>query len=300
MKKHAYLITAYNNFVILEKLLKALDDPRNDIYLHIDKKSSHVDIDRLNSTVSEATLHIINRMNVTWGAYSMIQCELRLLEAAHQHRYGYYHMISGTDFPIKSQNYIHEYLDKHNGKEFVHFSGADYTQTVQNRFKLYHLLHEYCGKNRRNPLLQIEKILLLMQKIMGVDRTKKSGLIFCAGSTWYSISDSLVSYILSQRELIKKIFSHSFVCDEIFLQTIVYNSPFKANVFMLESIKDDSKACLRLIDWKRGSPYEFRIDDAQELIGAGSDYLFARKFSDNQSALVDIISKSYSGKGSGK
>ena len=36
-KKHAYLIMAHNNFYILEKLLHLLDDPRNDIYVHIDK-----------------------------------------------------------------------------------------------------------------------------------------------------------------------------------------------------------------------------------------------------------------------
>ena len=36
--KHAYLIMAYNNLDILEKLLKLLDDGRNDIYLYIDKK----------------------------------------------------------------------------------------------------------------------------------------------------------------------------------------------------------------------------------------------------------------------
>ena len=39
MKKHAYLIMAHNNPYILKKLLNLIDDKRNDIYLHIDKKS---------------------------------------------------------------------------------------------------------------------------------------------------------------------------------------------------------------------------------------------------------------------
>lgn len=39
MKKHAYLIIAHNNWKILERLLILLDDNRNDIYLHIDRKS---------------------------------------------------------------------------------------------------------------------------------------------------------------------------------------------------------------------------------------------------------------------
>ena len=36
--KHAYLIMAHNEFDILEKQLRLLDDYRNDIYIHIDKK----------------------------------------------------------------------------------------------------------------------------------------------------------------------------------------------------------------------------------------------------------------------
>lgn len=37
--KHAYLIIAHSNLKQLQQLLLLLDDPRNDIYIHIDKKS---------------------------------------------------------------------------------------------------------------------------------------------------------------------------------------------------------------------------------------------------------------------
>ena len=38
MQRHAYLIMAHNNWYTLEKLIRLLDVPWNDIYLHIDKK----------------------------------------------------------------------------------------------------------------------------------------------------------------------------------------------------------------------------------------------------------------------
>ena len=38
-KKHAILIMAHNQFEILEKLMTQLDHERNDIYIHIDRKS---------------------------------------------------------------------------------------------------------------------------------------------------------------------------------------------------------------------------------------------------------------------
>lgn len=37
--KHAFLIIAHNEYPILEVLLSMLDDERNDIYLHIDKRA---------------------------------------------------------------------------------------------------------------------------------------------------------------------------------------------------------------------------------------------------------------------
>ena len=36
--KHAYLILAHNEFGLLQTLICYLDDERNDIYVHIDRK----------------------------------------------------------------------------------------------------------------------------------------------------------------------------------------------------------------------------------------------------------------------
>lgn len=40
MNRHAFLIMAHNHFDFLKILLKRLDDPRNDIYLHVDRKAA--------------------------------------------------------------------------------------------------------------------------------------------------------------------------------------------------------------------------------------------------------------------
>ena len=39
--KHAFLIIAHNEYPVLEVLLSMLDDERNDIYLHIDKRTGY-------------------------------------------------------------------------------------------------------------------------------------------------------------------------------------------------------------------------------------------------------------------
>ena len=117
--KHAYLIMAHNNFESLKYLLKAIDDDRNDIYLHIDKKTSYVDLEEIRTWVTKAGLFFAPRIKVFWGHFSVVQCELNLLRmATSKGKYHYYHFLSGVDYPIKSQDEIHECLKDCN-KEFV-------------------------------------------------------------------------------------------------------------------------------------------------------------------------------------
>ena len=46
---HAYLIIAHNEFDILKKTIQMIDDERNDIYIHIDKKCKNFDFQALSA-----------------------------------------------------------------------------------------------------------------------------------------------------------------------------------------------------------------------------------------------------------
>ena len=75
--KHAYLITAHNNFAQLQTLIMLLDDPQNDIYLHVDKKAKTFRADEIKVVYSD--LILIDRIRVNWGGHSQIKCEMNLL-----------------------------------------------------------------------------------------------------------------------------------------------------------------------------------------------------------------------------
>lgn len=63
--KHAYLIIAHNDPYCFHKLISLLDDKRNDIYVHIDKKS---DINLFNNVkVKYSNIYFTNRIDVQWG-----------------------------------------------------------------------------------------------------------------------------------------------------------------------------------------------------------------------------------------
>ena len=50
------------------------------------------------------------------------------------------------------------------------------------------------------------------------------------------------------------------MCDEMFLQTIVYNSSFKDKLYD-KDYDDAGLGNQRYIDWKRGTPYTVRNED---------------------------------------
>lgn len=82
-------------------------------------------------------------------------------------------------------------------------------------------------------------------------------------------------------------FKKTNCADEVFLQTICYNSPYYNNLYLKKD--DDYKQIMRFIDWNRGKPYTFKIEDLTEL--TNSEMLFARKFSSKVDK--EIIDKIY-------
>ncbi len=66
MKRHAYLIMAHNEFHMLKKLINELDDERNDIYIHIDRKTKRVDKGEITSWAKKSGIFFIHRINIYW------------------------------------------------------------------------------------------------------------------------------------------------------------------------------------------------------------------------------------------
>ena len=265
--KHAYLIIAHDNFTQLQLLLNLLDDERNDIYLHVDKKAASFSPSDVK--VSKSQLIFVDRINVIWGGHSQIQCEMNLLKAAGAKHYRYYHLLSGVDLPLKTQDEIHGFFQKHHGKNFITYDKAAIeTGIFIDRTQYYHFFNNIAVK--RNTLAmrilrKLDRIAVGAQRLIGLKR--KEIVPLYKGANWVSITDEMVQYILTCKEIIKKQFYFSDCGDEVFLQSIAMQSPYR-NTIVTNSY--------RAIDWLRGSPYTYRKDDVPQLLA--SSYLFARKF----------------------
>ena len=265
-----------------KKLISAIDDERNDIYLHIDKKSDINSFKELAKGIKKSKFFFVKRTTVEWGAYSQIEAELNLFREANKKHYSYYHLISGADLPIKSQDYIHDFFNSTNEKEFVHFDRDEFN--CSGRVRLY---HPFQKNLRQNSLYSLgNKVAILFQKILRININNQ--INFQKGAQWVSITDELVSYILQHEKWIQKTFKHSFCADEIFIQTLVHNSEYFRQKLYHPYYDNSDIANQRLIDWNRGKPYVFKKQDLDEL--KNSPYLFARKFdSEIDKEIIDLI-----------
>lgn len=286
MDRHAYLIMAYNNWNFLKKLLILLDDERNDIFVHIDEKSSDFNRNYFNDVVKKSEIFFIHRYQVYWADFSQIKVELSLLSFAAEHsNYKYYHLMSGSDLPIKTQDEIHSFFEDRDS-EFIGICPQEVYYSVR-RVKYYHPF-THNRFYRKSKLLKIaDRCFEHLQRLFCVNRLKKNNIKIIDGWQWFSITDDFARYIISQRDYIEKTFSKSIASDELVMQTMIYNNAdFYKRIY---NDKDLVKGSLRYIDWKRGRPYTFREEDFEEIINQ-EEACFARKFDPNvDSEIIDKI-----------
>lgn len=290
--KHAFLIIAHNNWWQLKQLISMLDYPDNDIYVHIDKKSTSFSKDEFLNITKYSNLSIYQEYEVFWGGFSLIEVELFLGKKAQKTGYDYYHYISGSDLPLKSNSFIHDFFEEHKGCEFIQYDDfkLENDPEISRRTRLYHFLQNYRRrykeKYKNDFFTFIERVLLLLQIRLRVNRTKDNPYKIRYGSQWVSITNDLMKTVLEKQNYIEKTFKYTNCSDELFIQTIAYNCGFKDRLYKKQGNTDN----LRFIDWARGSngnPYTFKIEDYDVL--SKTDALFARKFSETVDK--DIIKK---------
>ncbi len=297
MRKHAYLVIAHNNFQQLEFLLSLLDDEKNDIFLLIDKKSeiSASVLKSLNESCNKSIFTLVERVKINWGGYSQIKAELILLKAAVHNNYSYYHLISGSDLPLFSQDYIHEFFDKNPNKIFLSMVNDEIKErnNVVGRIKYKHYFNEIYGNFRGNYVGKLiskcdQLSIRLQQLLKKEDVLKKKGIKYVGySSQWFSIDNETAKMIVDKSKYIESVFKKSFLSDEVFLPTMIFKENLDYKLYTkhtLHDIPNELQGNLRYINWWEssltdGSPYVWQDGDEEQLAYAADlGHLFARKF----------------------
>ena len=287
--RFAYLIVAHKSDLVFETLLKMIDNDHNDIFIHMDKKNKGFSEKYVNDIVSKSRVFFLKRKKVTWGGYSQVEAEFRLIKLATETaEYKYYHLLSGSDLPIKSQDEILSFFCKSEDIEFVGFS--KYEDHLNKRVDYFYPLQEIVGRNIHGVMGSVQRALVLFQKFLCINRNRDTKLKFAKGCNWFSITGNLAKYIVDNEQFIRRIFKYTRNADEMFLQTLICNSQFRNKVYNAKG--DDNAAALRYVIFENGNSKVLTILDFEKMVS--SPCFFARKFnSDIDSNVINRIYSKY-------
>lgn len=281
--KHAYLILAHHEFELLSLLVQSLDDERNDIFIHFDRKVEKLPVIQTNQA---GLFYIEDRKDVRWADVSMVEAEYALMSAARQQGdYSYYHLLSGVDLPIKSQDYIHDFCRENSGKEFVGYYQGRIDWKLAGRAHLIHLFPKHFRERKGvvNIIRRaIRKSFLMLQRVVGYKRSRH--VEFKKGTQWVSITQELVDLALSKKTEILRLYRNSFCSDELFIQTLCWNSHFREHIY---DVHDEGRGSMRYIGWVNGELIDFEQKDYERIMS--SEALFARKFNSSDMNFIHEI-----------
>lgn len=227
MKDIAFLVLAHTDPVQVGRLCRALDH-RSRIFVHLDAKTDIRPF--LAQPLPKSVTFIPDRVRVSWAAYSTIEATLRLMRAALDSGYTFSHlvMLSGLDYPIKSMQDLHAFLQKNDGRELIKF--VDASQQAS-----YRVFYEHYWFLETNEWLRPASLDRNIRHGFGralrqfVKKPQPEGITCCWGSAYWVLTPACVSYVLQYCEANPAYLRwarSSFAIDEHFFQTIVAHSPF--------------------------------------------------------------------------
>jgi len=266
--KHAFLIIAHNNFKVLQQIIDLLDSDSCTFFIHFDKKVDSPPV--VTSKVSRIKI-CEPRVDVRWGDFSQIKCELNLLEyaLASNEAYDYYHIISGTHLPLSNPTGFDDYFKSNPSAVFQLMETSDYE--IAMKLQRWNL----CTHTFKNPSVLIERCSQLVwrfgnafQRIAGIK--KNIGGKFVKATQWCSLSHDVAVDINGKRDQILKKYKWSFCGDEFFMASEVASSIFAEGI--------EYRTDYLYQRFNGASPV--LLDESDYAAAKKDGFLWARKFAD--------------------
>lgn len=278
----AHLIITYTNPLQTERMIRRMQHPGFDFYIHVDKKidiSSHLFLAKIPNVYL-----IRDRVNVVWAGYNTVEATLRSVKEIFTTgiKYDYVHLMSGQDYPIKPAQHIYDFFVANNGKEFLQFEHFDeWAAESYPRIREYHLTN-YNFPGRYYFQWFLNKVLPARKSPLAME--------YYGSSMFWALTSGCLQYIIElmdKNTKFRRFMQLTWGSDEFIFQTLVLNSSFKASV-----VNDN----LLFLDRDKGAPHPNIITSNHLATLLTSDKLFARKFDLTKDKLVmDNLDKHLSG-----
>jgi len=277
--KIAYIISAYKNPEQLVRLILRLNSDKTNFLVHVDKKTDKCIFDQIVCDTNHlANVYFLKRYRCYWGGFGHVQATTEGINEIFKRSIPFdcAILLTGQDYPIKTNEQIRTFLQEHDGKSFMEYfclPSDNWEGGGLQRVELWHL-------RLRNRLFVFPKKHDSWLKRKFPENFRPFG-----GSSYWCLPRECITYIhkfTRNNSRFVNFFKFVDVPDEIFFQTIVMNSPLAGSV-----VNDD----LRYIEWNdpnSGSPAILGRHDFEKI--ASAPKLFARKFDVNVDAeVLDLI-----------
>ena len=235
-------------------------------YVHIDGKARLEDFTSM-LPESDTVVYARERVKITWGGFNMCVATLKLLEAAARTgQHSHYVLLSGSDYPIRSEDDLLNLL-RPDDAEFIGMNRMPVPSIPMSRLESYYIATPYYATLAMRLLNRATHLLPKRDVKRGL-----CGLQPYCGLSWWCLTDACVRYILdfvhSHPSFVE--FFHGTKCgDEFFFHTLVGSSPY------MQRVKNNITF---VIGGREGTlhPARFNRGDIEAMRTSGK--YFARKF----------------------
>ncbi|XP_076384790.1 xylosyltransferase oxt [Megalopta genalis] len=278
----AYLLTVNGRASRqVKRLINILYHPSHLFYIHVDARQDYLyremlEVERSCKTnnIKVATGEGLRHASI-WGGASLLTTLLKSAEQmlAHQHHWDFLVNLSESDFPIKSNAQLVQFLSLNKGMNFVKSHGREVQRFITKQ-----------GLDK--TFVECETRMWRIG-----DRKVPNGIQIDGGSDWVALSRDFVEYVASPTpdtlvtDLLK-VFKYTLLPAESFFHTVLRNSRF-CNTYIDNNLhvtnwkrklgcKCQYKA---VVDWCGCSPNDFKLEDFSRIRNTiDRNLFFARKF----------------------
>lgn len=276
-----YLILAHRYPEQLERLIQRLDSSSTSFLIHIDRKTDDASYRRLVERLDERpNVYFLKRYTCHWAGFGIVQATMEGIRYAVEHRlpFDYLALLSGQDYPIKSNGYIQEFLRDREGISFIHhnpfpFAEWEHHRGGWDRVLLWHFRtgtrHVVFPAKERFGSPRLDRLGDVAAALFPFKRTFPRGYHPFGGAQFWCLHRAhvrLVHDVLQEDPRFMRFFRFVDVPDEILFQTIA------GNRIPPDQLCNDT---LTHVEWYRPGATLYRTD--LEALRA-SGHLFARKF----------------------
>lgn len=270
----AYIILAHKYPSQLFRLYKALNDEFSTFFIHIDRKA---DIEKFQRLIKDKKVKWVDRVEANWGEFGLVEAVLSLLNAvkASGKKFDRIILLSGQDYPIKSNHTINEYLRRSTQGNFIEFHALPNPSKWKPNGGLYRVNKYFLGL-RFSQRYKAKALNFLAMVFPRLQRRIPQGMKAYAGSMWWIIDDYSMNYILdyvANNPEYVAFHKNTFAADELFFHMILLNATDEK---LRASIVNDDKRFIKWKDINASHPEQLDEKDLDEI--KRSDALFARKF----------------------